>query len=126
MSTLIYEQESYAIRGGCYEVYKQFRNRHKEKVYSRALVGFLKKKGFSVEQEKQIPIFFEGEKVGVYVPDIVINDKIFLELKCKPFITQDDTAQFWYYLKVSNFQLGFLINFGNKNGVEIIRRVYGR
>ncbi|MEO8637879.1 MAG: GxxExxY protein [Candidatus Taylorbacteria bacterium] len=126
MSTLIYESESYIIRGGCFEVYKQFRNRHKEKIYSKALLVFLKKAGLKVEQEKQLPIFFDGEKVGVYIPDIVVNGKILVELKCKPFMTQDDMTQFWYYLKVTNFRLGFLINFGNNNGVEIIRRVYGK
>ena len=125
MVTLLYEQESYIIRGGCFEVYKQFRNRHKEKVYGRALTIYLKKNGLSVEQEKQLPIYFSSEKVGVYIPDIVVESKIFLELKCKPFLSQDDKAQFWYYLKVTDFRLGFLINFGGKTGVEIIRRVYG-
>ncbi len=106
-------------------MYKQFRNRHKEKVYSRSLINYLEKHGLSVEQEKQIPILFDGEKVGVYIPDITVNSHIFLELKCKPYITKDDIAQFWYYLKVTNFKLGFLINFGSESGVEIIRRVYG-
>ncbi len=125
MVTLLYEQESYIIRGGCFEVYTQFRNRHKEKVYGRALTIYLKKNGLFIEQEKQLPIYFSGEKVGTYIPDIVVEGKIFLELKCKPFLSQDDKAQFWYYLKVTDFRLGFLINFGGKTGVEIIRRVYG-
>jgi len=75
-------------------------------------------------QEKQIPIFFKARKVGIYIPDIVVDDKIFLEIKCKSLISQEDKSQFWYYLKVTNFQLGFLVNFGTENGVEIIRRVY--
>lgn len=124
MGKLLYEKESYIIRGGCFEVYKQFRNRHKEKVYGRALTIYLQKHGLYVEQEKQLPIYFSGEKVGVYIPDIVVGGRIFLELKCKPFLSQDDKAQFWYYLKVTDFQLGFLVNFGRKNGVEITRRVY--
>lgn len=112
MSKLVYEKESYVIRGGCFEVYKQFRNRHKEKVYARALIIYLQKHGLA--------------KVGAYIPDIVVNDTIFLELKCKPFLSQDDQSQFWYYLKVTNFKLGFLINFGGKHGVEIIRRVHSK
>ncbi len=125
MDKLLFEQESYVIRGGCFEVYKQLRNRHKEKVYARALIIYLRKKGLSIEQEKQLPIYFDSEKVGVYIPDIIVNGKIFIELKCKPFITKEDKAQFWYYLKATHFRLGFLINFGKENGVEIIRRVYG-
>ena len=124
MDKLLYEKESYIIRGGCFEVYKQFRNRHKEKVYGRALTSYLKEKGLSIETEKQVPIYFGKEKVGVYIPDIVVNDCLFLELKCKPFVLKDDIQQFWYYLKATNYQLGFLINFGAADGVQIIRRVY--
>ncbi len=125
MGKLLYEQESYVIRGGCFEVYKQFRNRHKEKVYGRALISYLRKHGLLIEAEKRLPIFFNEEKVGEYIPDITVGGKILIELKCKPFISREDQAQFWYYLKVTNFRLGFLINFGSENGVEIIRRVYG-
>lgn len=105
-------------------MYKKFRNRHKEKVYARALVIYLRNKGLQVEVERQISIYFDNERVGVYTPDIVLNGKIFLELKCKPGITKDDIRQFWYYLKAANYPLGFLINFGAADGVEIIRRVY--
>ena len=85
---------------------------------------YLKTKGFKVEKEKQIPIYFQNKKVGNYTPDLVINDIIFIELKCKPRITQDDIKQFWYYLKCSDYKVGYLINFGSSNGVQIIRRVY--
>lgn len=125
MSKLIYEKESYIIRGGCFEVYKQFRNRHKEKVYRRALIIYLRNKGLTVEEEKQLPLYFDSEKVGIYIPDIVVHGKIFIELKCKSFVTKEDKAQFWHYLKITGFRLGFLVNFGTENGVEIIRRVYG-
>lgn len=120
----LYKEESYTIRGGAFEVYKQFRNRHKEKIYQRALFEYLKNKNLEVSREKQIPIYFQNKKVGIYIPDLVVKDIIFLELKCKPFVTKDDIKQFWYYLKVSNYRLGFLINFGSPNGVQIIRKVY--
>jgi len=124
MDKLLYEKESYIIRGGCFEVYKQFRNRHKEKVYGRALVSYLKDKGLDIETEKQVPIYFGKEKVGVYIPDIVVNGRIFVELKCKLFVAKDDIQQFWYYLKATNYKLGFLVNFGASDGVQIVRRVY--
>ncbi len=121
---LLYKNESYLIQGGAFEVYKQFRNRHKEIIYQRALTEYLKNKGLAVDKEKQIPIYFQNKKVGVYIPDIVVNNCIFIELKCKPKITQDDIKQFWYYLKCSNYKVGYLINFGASDGVQIIRRVY--
>lgn len=88
MNKLLYEEESHVIRGACFEIYKEFRNRHKEKIYNKALFGYLKRQRLMVEREKQIPIFFKGEKVGVYVPDIVVGNRILIELKCKPFISK--------------------------------------
>jgi len=124
MGKLLYEKESYLIIGGSFEIYKQFRNRHKEKIYLRAYTSYLENKGLNDESEKQIPIYFNGKKVGVYTPDIVVNGCIFIELKCKPRLTRDDIKQFWYYLKATKYKVGFLINFGSPNGVEFIRRVY--
>lgn len=121
---LLYKELSYFIQGGAFEVYKQFRNRHKENIYLRAVIEYLKNKDLQVDKEKQIPIYFENKKVGVYIPDVVVNNCIFIELKCKPNITQDDIKQFWYYLKCSDYKVGYLINFGSPKGVQIIRRVY--
>jgi len=121
---LLYKEESYLIQGGAFEIYKNFRNRHKESVYLRAFVEYLKNKGLLIDKERQIPIYFENKKVGVYVPDIVVNNCILVELKCKSQINRDDINQFWYYLKSSDFKVGYLINFGKSNGVQIIRRVY--
>lgn len=123
---LLYKQESYLIQGGAFEVYKQFRNNHKEKIYQRALVEYLKEKGLIINSEKQIPIFFKEKNVGTYIPDIVVNDSIFIELKCKPFISKEDLQQFWYYLKATSYVLGYLINFGAPDGVQITRRVYDK
>lgn len=125
MRTLLYKKESYIIRGVAFDVYKKFRNRHKEKIYQNALYKGLVAKGLNVIKEKRIDILYNNEKVGIYIPDLVIGDKIFIELKVKPRLTKDDINQFWYYLKTSGYRLGFLINFGRPNGVEIIRRVYG-
>lgn len=93
-------------------------------IYSRSLVEYYRNKGLQVEAEKRIPIFFMNKKVGIYIPDLVIDNKIFIELKAKPRITADDIKQFWYYLKCSDYKVGYLINFGASDGVEIIRRVY--
>lgn len=124
MADLIYKEDSYIIQGGAFEVYKQFRNRHKEIVYKRALREYLESHGLAVEDEKQIPILFNEKKVGLYIPDLVVNDSIFIELKCKPVTTRDDIKQFWYYLKSSGYKLGYLINFGQSDGVQLFRRVY--
>ena len=126
MQGFLFPQESYLIRGACFSIYKKFRNTQKESIYQKSLAEELKNKGLEVVREKQLPIYYLGIKVGVYTPDLLVNNSIIIELKAKPFIHKEDIRQFWYYLKNSEFKLGFLINFGKSNGVEIIRRVYDK
>lgn len=124
MTKLLYEKESYAIRGAIFAVYKELGSIHKEIVYHRALVEAFKQADIFFEQEKQIAVYFHGKKVGSYVPDFLINNSIIVEIKAKSYTTIEDQRQFWQYLKSTEYCLGFLVNFGKPGGVEIIRRVH--
>lgn len=119
----LYERESYLIRGACFDVWREFRGAFKESVIDRALSVALKSHGLSVESQKQIQIYFHGEKIGSYVPDKIINNIIIVELKAKPNLTKQDIDQFWKYLKGSQYQLGFLVNFSPER-LTIKRIVY--
>src|SRR3989344_4748953 len=121
----LYEDITYKIRGACFEVYKKFGGAFKEKVVDNALTIALEKNGLKVCNQVKIDIYFDDKKVGTYIPDKIINDCIVLEIKCKPFLTQEDRRQFWLYLKGSQYKLGLLINFGTKK-LEIERRVYDK
>lgn len=123
---LIYEEESYKIRGACFKLYKELGSGHKESVYQKGLEILLKKQGFDAQREVRIPIKIENKTLGTYTPDFVINGIIFLELKAKPFLTKEDLKQFWHYLKSGGYRLGFLINFGKPGGVQIERRIYDK
>jgi len=120
---LIYKEISYKIRGACFEVYKKFGGAFKESIVVRALILELRHQGLKIEVQKRIPIIYQGEKIGVYVPDIIVEERILIELKAKPRLVREDERQFWYYLRGSQYMLGFLINFGSKK-LEIKRRIY--
>lgn len=124
MEKFLYEQLSYETRGSFFEVYKSFGNAFKENVYHKSLIEEFDKRGFSIDSEKRINIYYNEKKVGVYVPDFIIENLIIVEIKCKPKLTQGDIKQFWQYLKGSEYKIGYLVNFGKPGGVEIIRRVY--
>ena len=121
----LYEKETYLIRGACFEVWKEFKGMFKETVIERSLVIAIKNKGLKAETQKRIDIYFQNEKVGTCVPDIIVNDTILLELKSKPFISKQDIEQFWKYLKGSQYKLGLLINF-SPTGLVIKRIVYDK
>ena len=123
---LLYEQESYKIRGAAFKVYKQLGCGHKETVYQKAYYQSLVNQGLKTEREKRIPVIFENKKVGTYTPDFFVEDKIIIELKAKSMLIKQDVQQFWQYLTGTDYRLGFLINFGKPGGVQIIRRVYDK
>ena len=111
MPELLYKEESYKVRGACFSVYNSLGGGIKEVVIERALILELGEKGLVIARQQNIDIIYKNKKVGTYVPDIIVNNKIVIEIKSKPFVTQEDKKQFWGYLKNSNFKLGFLINF---------------
>lgn len=115
MKDFLFEKESYEIRGACFSVWKILGSAFKEQAIGRALTKELLKRGFKIENQKRIPIYYEGEKVGVYIPDKVVEDKIIIELKRKSYITLQDKSNFWNYLRGSNYKLGFLVNLVMKN-----------
>lgn len=123
MIKLLFKEESYLIRGACFEVFKQFGGAFKESIIDKSLQIALKNKKLSIETQKRINIYFKGVKVGTYIPDIIVNNAIILELKCKPFLTKGDIDQFWKYMRGTDFKLGFLINFAPMR-LEIKRIVY--
>lgn len=124
MSKLLYKDLSYKLQGAIFKVYKTLGCSFKESVYQNALPEELTLEELTVEKEKRIDICYNNKKVGVYVPDLIVDDKIILELKAKEFLIKKDKEQFWHYLKGSKYKVGYLVNFGKPGGVEMLRRVY--
>lgn len=111
---ILFEEDSYKIRGACFAVYNALGGGIREKIIERALSEELASKGLEVKNQPRIDILYRGKKIGMYIPDFIVNDSIVIEIKSKPFLSKEDEKQFWGYLKGSPYQLGFLINFGSQ------------
>jgi len=122
---LLYENLTYQIRGACFDVWKKFRGGFKESIVDKALSIEFKSRNLKVEDQKRIDIYYNNEKVGTYIPDKIVEDKVLIEIKSKPYITKEDERQFWKYLQASKYKIGMLINFGSE-GLEIMRRIYDK
>lgn len=125
VNDFLYEHESYLIRGSCFKVWNTLGSSFKESAIDKALTIEFKKHGLNVEDQKRIDIMYDGEKIGTYIPDKIINNKIIVELKRKAYLTKQDSKNFWNYLRGSDYKLGFLINFGDEK-LEIKRVVYDK
>lgn len=121
----LYKDITYQIRGACFWIWKEFGSAFKESIIDKALTKELIKRGLKVEEQKRIDIHYNGEKVGTYIPDKIINDLVLLEVKRKTFLAKEDKKQFWHYLKCTKYRVGLLINFGDKK-LEIERIIYDK
>jgi GTP-binding protein LepA len=122
---LLYEDITYKIRGAAFKVKKELGLGHKEGVYHKALEKEFSNQGLSFESEKRLSVRYEGEKVGTYQPDFVVEDKITIELKALPKIAKPQQEQLWSYLKGGDYKLAMLVNFGSTD-VEFKRIVYDK
>ena len=83
-----------------------------EAVYKNALAEELSSKGIGVHKEKPFAIHYNGKKVGVYVADVVVDNRVIVELKAVDALTRAHSAQVLNYLKASGLPVGLLMNFG--------------
>ena len=90
-----------------YDVYNELGCGFLEKVYQNALYLELKNRGFKVEAQKQIKVYYKSCIVGEYYADLIINDVIILELKAAEFIIPEHEYQLVNYLKERTLKLVF-------------------
>jgi GxxExxY protein len=97
-----------------YDVYNELGDGFLESVYEKALSIALKNEGLVFERQKGIPVYFRGIVVGDFTADIVVENKIILELKAIQRLDKVHEAQLINYLKATRIEIGFLLNFGVK------------
>jgi len=119
---MLHEEITSDIINAFYHVYNTLGYGFLEKVYESALAKELAKRGHSVKQQVPVQVFYEGEAVGEYFADILVDDKVILELKAAEEIAKAHEAQLVNYLKAIDIQVGLLLNFGPK--AEFKRKIY--
>jgi GxxExxY protein len=105
-----------------YDVYNELGHGFLENVYQNALYLELKNRGFYVEAQKQIKVYYKNTQVGVYYADLIIDEVIILELKAAEVIVKEFEFQLINYLKATEIEVGLLLNFGVKP--EFKRKVF--
>ena len=118
----LHKELSQQIIGCFYEVYNTLGRGFSEKVYENALCIELRKNGLQGIKQQEIKVFYEEEIVGDFKADIIVNDLIILELKAVIQIVDDHEAQLLNYLRATNIEVGYVLNFGSK--AEFKRKVY--
>ena len=105
-----------------YKVYNKLGYGFLEKVYERAMAIELDSLGLEISCQHPIVVLYDGQVIGEYFADIMVEGVIILELKCAARIIDEHEAQLLNYLKGTTAELGFVLNFGKKP--QFIRKIY--
>ena len=122
MEEYLHKELTSSVINAFYKVYNTLGYGFLEKVYENAMRIELTKSGISVEQQKNIKVYYESQMVGDYYADLLVKELVILELKAVESICEEHEAQLLNYLKATNIEIGLLLNFGKKP--EIKRKIF--
>ncbi|WP_158840339.1 GxxExxY protein [Polaribacter sp. L3A8] len=118
---------SYIIRGAIFKVYNELGPGLLESVYETVLSYELENEGLSAKRQVILPIFYDDIKLdNGYRLDLLVNDKVIIEIKSVEKLAKVHHKQVLTYLKLSGLKLGILVNFNEDNITKgIFRKVNG-
>ena len=109
---MLYEETTGKILEACFEVSNELGSGYLESVYEKALLIALRQKGLKAINQVPLKVKFRGEIVEEFFIDILVEDKILIELKSATALTKENYAQTINYLKATGLEIGLLVNFG--------------
>lgn len=117
-----HQEISSKIINAFYTVYNTLGYGFLIKVYEKAMIFEFRKIGLDCKNQFPIEVIYDNQVVGEYYADLLVEDKIIVELKAIKKLTNQDEAQLLAYLTATNIEVGLLLNFGEKP--EFKRKIY--
>lgn len=114
MADLLHKKITDDILKIYYDIYNQLGYGFLEKVYQNAMYFELKNKGYKVEVQTPIKVYLKGQLIGEYYSDLLIENKVIIELKACELLMNVHVAQLMNYLKATEMEVGLLLNFGEE------------
>jgi GxxExxY protein len=111
MGKLIHEELSKSIIGAAMDILNEMKPGLDEKLYERAMVIELQKRGHRVDVQKRCPVFYHTELIGDLIPDLIVNEKVIVDPKVVTSFNEAHVAQMVGYLAIMGLELALLLNF---------------
>jgi GxxExxY protein len=108
---IIEKELVYKINSCVFEVYRELGHGFLERVYEKALLIEFNSQRLKAQAQVPIQVHYKGEIVGDYYADLVIEDKVIIELKAQEHLNKAHEAQLLNYLKATKIEVGLLVNF---------------
>ncbi len=119
---ILFKDESYAIQGAIFDVYREMGCGFLESVYQECLEKEFRLQNIPFVSQAELKLTYKGEPlVQTYKPDFICFNQIIVELKAVKAIAPEHQAQVINYLKATGMKLGLLVNFGDYPKATIIR-----
>jgi GxxExxY protein len=122
MEKYLHQELTSEIIAAFYKVYNTLGFGFLEKVYENALKYKLEKMRFKVDKQKPITVYYDDLTVGEYFADLIVENKVIIELKAAETLIEEHELQLINYLKATDIEVGLLLNFGKKP--EIRRKTF--
>jgi GxxExxY protein len=110
---MLYEDLTGKILEACFEVSKELGIGFVESVYEKALLVALEQKGLEVRHQVPLEVRFRNMIVGEFFADVLVENKVLVELKAVKSFASEHFAQIINYLKATGIEVGLIVNFGN-------------
>ena len=111
----MWEEVTHGIIGCAMQVHRTLGNGFQEVIYQRAMELEMAAKGIAFEREKEVPIQYRGEQIGVRRVDFLVEGNVMVELKAVVRLEEVHLAQVLNYLEAYQMHVGMLINFGARS-----------
>ncbi len=118
----LHEEVTEKIINAFYQVNNRLGFGFLEKVYERAMIIELQKQGCKVETQKSIKVYYDGNVIGDYFADMLVDNRVIVELKAVESLNHEHELQLINYLRATKIEVGLLINFGKR--AEFKRKLY--
>jgi GxxExxY protein len=122
MEEYLHKELTSKIIEAFYKVYNSLGFGFLEKVYENALKYELELMQLKVDKQKPIDVYYKEIKAGEYFADLIVENKVILELKAAENLIEEHELQLINYLKATEIEVGLLLNFGKKQ--EIRRKIF--
>lgn len=108
---LIHGKLSESIIGSAMKVLNTLKPGLDEKIYERALVIELEKRGHQVDAQKEFPVTYDGQHIGTLIPDLIVDNLVITDTKVVAGFHESHSAQMLGYLAITDLKLALLVNF---------------
>ena len=113
------EEEGYRFMGAAFEVHDQLGYGMAEEIYQQSLEIELSMRGIPFQSKRELAVYYKDHLLGThYRPDLTVYDSIVVELKALSDLNADHEAQLFNYMRIARQQVGYLLNFGKKGGLQ--------